>query len=378
MKREHTLLLIGVVVRSVLLWSAVALLTRVIAYEGNFPYGEILNEYTPSFLRPLANFDGLHYVLIARMGYSQYEQAFFPLFPSLIHIVGNILQQNYLLAGILITNISFMLGILLLYATSKHLLEKGSRVWFMALYLLFPTAFFFNTLYTESMFLVFVTLTLLLLVKQHYAVVAALFGASLTRLTGVFLFFPAALITLQQTHKRWFNILTVSAPLLGLFSYMAYLWHTTGDPLYFFTAQPAFGANRSTNLILLPQVYYRYLRILTTADLSVAYGVAVVEVTIFSIMFVTVCLEGWYLFHKNRYQRLPLQTGILLFSLATLILPTLTGTFSSVPRYSLFSISSFLYLARMQSTVAKIILCVIFALAQILLATMFIQGYFVS
>ncbi|MCR4326755.1 MAG: hypothetical protein NUV52_03810, partial [Candidatus Roizmanbacteria bacterium] len=329
-------------------------------------------------LRPLANFDGLHYMLIARMGYSQYEQAFFPLFPSMIHLVGNLLQRNYLLAGILITNISFILGILLLYATSQHLLEKGNRAWFIALYLLFPTAFFFNALYTESVFLVFVALALLLLIKQHNGVVVALLGASLTRLTGVFLFFPAVLLALQHTQKRWLDIITISAPLIGLFSYMAYLWHTTGDPLYFFTAQPAFGANRSTNLILLPQVYYRYLRILTTADLSVAYVVAVVEVTLFSIMFLAACLEGWYLLQQNRYRTMPLHTGILLFSLATLILPTLTGTFSSVPRYSLLSISSFLYLARMQSTSAKTALCVIFALAQVALATMFIQGYFVS
>ncbi|PJE63610.1 hypothetical protein COU89_02455 [Candidatus Roizmanbacteria bacterium CG10_big_fil_rev_8_21_14_0_10_45_7] len=378
MKREHTLLLVGIAIKTAIVWGAVALLTHIIPYEGNFPYGEILNEYAPSFLRPLANFDGLHYILIARMGYSQYEQAFFPLFPSLIHIVASLLQRNYLLAGILIANISFILGVLLLYATSKHLLEKGNRFWFISLYLSFPTAFFFNTLYTESVFLLFVTLALLLLIKQHYAVVAALLGASLTRLTGVFLFFPAVLIATQHKQKRWLSIISVSAPLIGLLLYMAYLWYTTGDPLYFFTAQPAFGANRSTNLILLPQVYYRYLRILTTADLSVAYGVAVIEVTLFTIMFVAVCLEGWYLFQKNRYQKLPLQTGILLFSLATLILPTLTGTFSSVPRYCLFSISSFLYLARIQSVGVKIVLCVIFAFAQLLLATMFIQGYFVS
>ncbi len=71
MKREHTLLLLGVAIKTALVWSAVAVLAYVIPYEGNFPYREVLNEYTPSFLRPLANFDGLHYMLIARMGYSQ-------------------------------------------------------------------------------------------------------------------------------------------------------------------------------------------------------------------------------------------------------------------------------------------------------------------
>lgn len=378
MKREHTLLLIGVAIKSALLWSAVALLARFIPYQGNFPYREVLTEYAPSLFRPLANFDGLHYILIARMGYSQYEQAFFPLFPVLIHALGNLLQHNYLLAGILITNSSFVIGILMLYAVGKQLLEKNARFWFVALYLLFPSAFFFNTLYTESLFLIFVALSLLLLIRQRYAVGIALLGASLTRLTGVFLFFPAALLALHHKHKRLFNVVSVSAPVVGLLSYMAYLWNTTGDPLYFFTAQPAFGANRSTHLVLLPQVYYRYFRIFITADLSVAYMVAVLEVTLFSIMCAAACMEGWHLLQQNRYRTMPLRTGILLFSLATLILPTLTGTFSSVPRYCLFSISSFLYLAQIPSIRIKIALCVIFGLVQLLLATMFIQGYFVS
>ncbi|MGB9883259.1 MAG: hypothetical protein ACPLRN_01960, partial [Microgenomates group bacterium] len=105
-----------------LLWRIVDFLiiflaSKFIPYLGFFPYKETLNQYQlPFWLSKLANFDGVHYLLIAKNGYSQWEQAFFPLYPILIKII-NIFINNYLLTGLLVSNISFLVGLYFLKKT---------------------------------------------------------------------------------------------------------------------------------------------------------------------------------------------------------------------------------------------------------------------
>src|SRR3989338_6084990 len=90
-----------------------------IPYLGFFPYKEIAAQYNlPRFLTALANFDGAHYLLIAKNGYSQYQQAFFPLYPLLIRWLSPLFFNNHLLTALIISNISFLLGLLIF---SKYL-----------------------------------------------------------------------------------------------------------------------------------------------------------------------------------------------------------------------------------------------------------------
>ncbi|MBI3620249.1 hypothetical protein HY214_03860, partial [Candidatus Roizmanbacteria bacterium] len=77
--------------------------------------------------------------------------------------------------------------------------------------------------------------------------------------------------------------------------------------------------------------------------------------------------------NKNR----PL-VGLCLFSLANLILPTLTGTLSSLPRYALFSLSFFIFLGRLKSRRVKFFLASVFAILHAALLGFFIQGYFIA
>ena len=45
------------------------------------------NLLSPVWLWNRANFDGMHYLDIARRGYGIYQQAFFPLYPKLIRLI---------------------------------------------------------------------------------------------------------------------------------------------------------------------------------------------------------------------------------------------------------------------------------------------------
>jgi len=159
---------------------------------------------------------------------------------------------------------------------------------------------------------------------------------------------------------------------LGLVVYMLYLQWTVNDPFYFFHVQPLFGAQRSgSNLVLPYQVIWRYLKIFVTVPLVHTYFVAVLEFASFALFFALLVL-GW----AGKKIRL----SYLVFGFSLLILPTLTGTFSSVPRYVLPIFPGFLVLAfyleklkflRLPLILASLVLslvCVMF----------FVRGYWIS
>lgn len=348
-----------------------------IPYLGFFPYKELLPNFSlPTFISSLANFDGLHYLMIARNGYSQYEQAFFPLYPLLIRLLSPLFFNNPLLTGIIISNLCFLAGLYFLYRYLK-LFNYGLRMtyWLFIFLLLFPTSFYFGAVYTEGLFFFLFTASLYFLKKENYPLASLfIFFASLTRLIGFFLIIPVIFSLIQKPKLK--RLMIIFSPLAGLGIYCFYLWITTHDPLAFLHSQWAFGANRSSNLIFLPQVYFRYFKIFLTATPNFQYFISLFEFVTFNLFLVVLILDlikNWKLKIKN-FEVL----GLIFFSFVNLLLPTLTGTFSSVPRYVLFSVSFFLFLPQIKSSFLKITLALIFLFFHIIMLGLFSQGYFVS
>ena len=378
---------------------------KIIPYLGFFPYKEELPGFNlPSWISALANFDGLHYISIARNGYAQYEQAFFPLYPLIIKLLSPLFSNNQLLTGIIISNVSFLIGITIFARSYKD------GKWLMVFLFAFPTSFFFGAVYTEGLFFLLLISTLYFLKKENYlAVIVFAFLTSLTRLVGVFLIIPIIFHVIQRLDPRLRGddnnktmrqsnnsfilntkyLILILSPLFGLASYCLYLWQTTGDPLFFLTSQPIFGANRSSHLILLPQVYWRYFKIFITAAHDSRYFVSLIEFLMFNFVFTILFLD---LFKNLRIKNWKLALsgveglkirnydllGLNLFSLANLILPTLTGTLSSIPRYALFSLSFIIYLVGLKNNLIKYFIIMIFLILHILLLGYFTQGYFIS
>ena len=170
------------------------------------------------------------------------------------------------------------------------------------------------------------------------------------------------------------NYLLLLSPFLGLCTYIYYLWKTTGDPLAFFSSQTAFGAGRSTHLILLPQVLYRYAKIFLTTQWNVGYFVALLELSTFIFVFTILLVQLKDILSSKNKALL----GLNIFSFANLLIPTFTGTLSSIPRYSLLSLSFFIYIGLLKNVRMRLLICFIFALLHVALVTLFIQGYFVS
>lgn len=368
----------------------------ILPYAPSFPYADgILNSFNlPRWLYSWGNFDGVHYLTIAARGYQSAEfiQAFFPLYPLLIQI-GTVVFQNALLSSLVISNVLFLLLLYVWYLFIKSEYSKKIAQFSLLALLLFPTSFFFVASYTESLFLLCVLGAFWATRKQKYWLAALCVAfASATRIVGILLL-PALLFEivfpqlqwsmpikslytyirkeLKQWKKFLLPILIISCGSIGFVGYSYYLYITFGDPLYFFHVQSEFGGGvRQESLVFYPQVIWRYFKILLTArPFDLKYFSYVQEIVAGVLGFLVILWS----FKK-------IQLSYSLFSLFAFLLPTLTGTFSSMPRYILVCFPLFIVIA-LKAEKSKTFLYFWFLFSTFLLVlntVLFIQGYWVA
>jgi Mannosyltransferase (PIG-V) len=148
--------------------------------------------------------DSIHYLQIAAHGYATAGQtAFFPAYPILIRGLGWVIRSDAG-AGILISAVSFAAGLTLLHRLTE--LELGRRAAdATALLLAFaPLSLFFSAVYTESLFLALSVGAIYAARRDRPALAGALAAlATVTRVSGILLIVPIALIELRRPgHER--------------------------------------------------------------------------------------------------------------------------------------------------------------------------------
>ncbi len=340
-QENKSILLIFIIWRIGLLvtgyWS-IGLLT----FKASFPYIDetLISSGFPQWLWHWGNFDGVHYLTIAQHGYHglvNNEQVFFPLYPLLIKLL-NFFTRNYLVSGLILSNTAIFLAAIFLNKLTKN-------IWSVVFLFSFPTAFFFGSTYTESLFLLLILLTF----SQN-----KFFGlfTGLIRLTGFFTGIFGA---------------------FGVGLYMLYLKIDFNNPLLFLFNQGGFQnarANSLTGLVTPPQTIFRYLKIIFTADPgNISYWVSILEISAF-LLGVFILL---YLSLKRKFP-----VSWLFFSWGILLLPSLTGTLTSLPRYLLAIFPIFIFLGEIKNKPTKLILAASFIILQIILTALFARGYFVA
>ena len=144
---------------------------------------------------PWQNWDGQWFLRIAHLGYYRDDAstAFLPLYPWLISAFAVLFGGDTLVAGCVVSWLSFAGALALLWPLLRD--ELGEEVALLSLVLLvtFPTAFYFHAVYTESIFFLLVVLALFAARRGWFlAAGMAALGASLTRWTG-FVIAPALL-----------------------------------------------------------------------------------------------------------------------------------------------------------------------------------------
>lgn len=194
------------------------------AYGGN-------PEWTPGALsgpahwlvEPMRLWDGSWYRLVAVFGYDPGKSAnaaFFPLYPWLMRWGHQLTGWSPETIGYIISNLAFFGALILLYRLVtmdfNEVMAKRT-LWALAL---FPTAFFFTAVYTESLFLLLAVGTLYAARRGEW-LLAGIIGllAALTRSAGVMLLAPMAVLFIQQygwNPRRWFpNAFPAALPVLG-------------------------------------------------------------------------------------------------------------------------------------------------------------------
>lgn len=243
------------------------LITRLVvfgaAYLSDIALPMIANNESRGVLDIWNRWDTVWYVEIVEQGYNftpeaKSSAAFFPLYPFLMSLVG-----HPLFAGLFISNVCFLLALILLYRLGER--ELGNRrdaartVFYIAA---FPTAFFFTAAYTESLFLL-LSVAVFCCARQQQWGWAALWGVlgAASRPLGILLW-GVVLLEWGRAHgwtfstildraawAKLFNgvrtdflsLLMICLIPSGLLIYMLYLWATFGNPIAFWTAQAAWG-----------------------------------------------------------------------------------------------------------------------------------------
>lgn len=201
-----------------------------------------------TFISMWNTWDTQHYIKIATHGYSDriiddrnLLIAFFPLFPLLTKIVSYIFQ-DLLLSGLIVSNISYVIGVFYLYKLVLIDFEKDDALRAIIYFSVFPTAFFLHAAYTESLFLALTIASFYYARNENWAV-AGLLGmlSALTRITGIIIL-PILLI--EYLHQKDFkrenirkDILWIFVVGLGFLIYLLINYDTFGDPLKFLEIQ---------------------------------------------------------------------------------------------------------------------------------------------
>lgn len=298
--------------------------------QQNFLGGGINNYINNPYVWAFSNFDGEHYLAIAREGYKPLTYFFFPLYPILINIFHNLLgnlYQSYLTSGILISIASLIFAIVGLYKLIRLDFKQDMALIALILLISFPTAYYLISVYTESLFLALTVWSFYFVRQKRYFLAALLGGLSgITRIIGVFIFIPLLWEYLKLKHKDYKSLFLLIIPAF-LLIYIIYIWYKTGDPLTIINSVSIFGAQRSGQLILLPQVFYRYVfKILPNINYNYFPGLftAVLELTtglVFTLLTIVTFIK--------------LRLSYALLFLYSFIIPTFSGSFSSLPRYVL-------------------------------------------
>src|SRR3954453_20782699 len=145
-----------------------------------------------------ARWDSAHYIAVARYGYGDPRSpspdggiGFFPLYPELMRWLGKLLGQTDSNAGLavigLVVSLACFLAATAVFAriAAETLDLDGARI-AMALFLVAPFAFYYTTVYTESLFVLEVVSAIWFSRRKRWWLAAISAGfASATRLVGV-------------------------------------------------------------------------------------------------------------------------------------------------------------------------------------------------
>lgn len=258
--------------------------------------------------------------------------AFFPLYPMICRVFYLITHIDANSIGLIISNICFFVAVVY---SCKYIIftRKDMDYNIVAILMLFgPWTFYFNSVYTESLFVMLIVMHFYYAKKEKFLAagcIAAL--ASATRLAGCFLVFFLLwnIYNKYKNNKDKYSLINFIIEILkkpkdclallicplGTFSYMLYLYCFIGDAWAFKHIEKAWGRSY-TGIEILKEWIIEISNVFIRKD-------------VIGILLVLVCFYVYYLYFKllkeKRYDE-------FIFGFLSITLPFLSSYYS-MPRY---------------------------------------------
>jgi Gpi18-like mannosyltransferase len=347
--------------------------------QNNFLGGGIQNYLKAPWFWGWINFDGEHYMSIARLGYLPLTYFYFPLYPLIVRILSLPFHLSFhatAVIGVVMSNILLIISLLGLWKLLSLDYSKDIVQMTLILLLLFPTSFYLGSFYTESLFLAIIVWGIYFARKRSWILMGILGGlSSATRIIGLALI-PAFFFEIYKNYRKRFTKASITGLILapvGIIVYMIYLKFVSGDYLEFFNNVGIFGEQRQAALILLPRVFYRYIFKILPA---INYSYLPIILSTY-LEFITGLL--FLILVILAFIKLRLSYAVYLFF--GYIIPTFAGSFSSLPRYVLVLFPGFLlaaiYISKYPKILKVTILTILF-LGLAIASMLFIRGYWIA
>lgn len=297
---------------------------------------------------PLVRFDAQWYWSIAQHGYqstayknNQYNIAFMPFYPVLIRMVGKLLQINFFYAGLLVAWASLLAGLGVIYKYARsigHNADQATNT--IIAILVFPSAFIFASMYSESLFLLLTAGSLLLYRKKHpYYSAGAAFLATATRTSGLALSGAYVVVAVKKWHQKqklqYSDFFPIAGPLLVIVLQMIYSLVVFNNPMQYVYAKAAWfqglGVNWPWVTIQHSEIIFmRFIKDINIMSLNFGFGPV-------ALVFIIIgCVLLWK-------KRLYLEAG---YVTSALLLISLTGTPWGVGRFAVVLFPIFIILAK--------------------------------
>jgi Gpi18-like mannosyltransferase len=235
-----------------------ALLFRILIFLAAWlARGIFQSEKIPSFLDYCGSWnlwDAPHYIDIASKGYAGSAEngeylflVFFPLYPLLIRLFHFVIP-NYVLSALTVSTLCYGVGCMIAYRLISIDYSKRTSKKSLVLLSIYPFAFFFGGIMTESLFFMLI-MAVFLAIRKHNWLAVGILGAlaSLSRSFGIFMIIPAfaewvqterpvTLVKEKQFKELWKRILAFLPVFITVFGILIYLYinyRTAGDAFIF-------------------------------------------------------------------------------------------------------------------------------------------------
>lgn len=232
--------------------------------------------------------DSYWYLNIVANGYqylgdkNQSNVVFFPVYPILVAAMKPFCGGNPVLAGWIVSSFFLVLSAIMLTRLTQEFHPDISDPLLPTTFMLvYPTAFYLNAVYSESVFLFFSLAAVLCILRKNFAVAGLWIAfASATRVAGLFLCILMVAEFVQEYGFRslisWRAWPLAVAP-MGAIVFFTYHWVEFGDFFLYFKAQKNFGRSFSPDSHFFdirnnPHLAHTILEILFTV-LAIALGI---------------------------------------------------------------------------------------------------------